>query len=85
MWSTSYREPGLGESQEMESIMKRVAEMDRTKPIGEYLIPHPKRYLVWAVFSKENTKRVAPRVDTRLLIWDEFFNFGKGLYQSTIK
>lgn len=46
MWSTSYREPGLGESQEMESIMKRVAEMGRTKPIGEYLIPHPKRYLV---------------------------------------
>lgn len=36
---------GVGESQEMESIMKRVAEMDRTKPIGEYLIPHPKRYL----------------------------------------
>jgi len=30
--------------------MKRVAETDRTKPIGEYLIPHSKRYLIRDVF-----------------------------------
>lgn len=35
---------GFGESQFMESIMKRVAETNRTKPVGEYLIPHSKRY-----------------------------------------
>lgn len=41
---------GLGESQAIESIMKRVAEMDRTKLIGQYLIPHSKRYLIGVMF-----------------------------------
>ncbi len=53
MTSTSYREPGLGESREMESIMKRAAEMDRTKLYSKYLIPHSKRYLIRVGFLLE--------------------------------
>ncbi len=44
MTSTSYREPGLGESQEMESIMKRAAEMDRTK-LWASILSRVMRYL----------------------------------------
>ena len=44
--STSFRDLGEAENPEMESLMKRVAEMDRTKSKGEYPTPQSKRYLI---------------------------------------
>lgn len=53
MTSTSYREPGLGGSQEMESLMKRAAEMDRTKLLRRVSYPALMRYLSRAgIFAK---------------------------------
>ena len=41
---------GWGESQYLESLMKRIAEMNETKLKCEYLVPHSKRYLFRVIF-----------------------------------
>lgn len=70
----------------MESLMKRAAEMDKTKPIGEYLISHSKRYLIRGVFTYllVNTIRVVPRVQTRLLMEAGFFSYNNFIYNKEL-